>query len=48
MKRKKLKQLIVRMMLYTICWRNVDKLNDLWVYDSYNIELKERNKNEFN
>ncbi len=41
---KKLKKVIANAMLYTICWRNVDKLNDLWVYDRNNIKLGRRGR----
>ena len=36
---KKLKKIILRMLLYTICWRNVDKLYNLRHYDSNNVKL---------
>lgn len=43
---KKLKKIILRMLLYTICWRNVDKLYDIWAYDSYYIKLGKEKKME--
>jgi len=36
---KKLKKIILRTLLYTICWRNVDKLYSLRHYDSYYVKL---------
>lgn len=36
-KKKNLKKLIARIMLYTICYRNVDKLDDFWIYAKYNL-----------
>lgn len=43
--KKKLKKIIANVMLYTICWRNVDKHDDVWIYASYNVELgKEKRK----
>lgn len=35
--KKKLKKIIANVMLYTICYRNVDKLNDIWVYAKYDL-----------
>lgn len=35
--KKKLKKIIANVMLYTICWRNVDKLNDIWIYAKYDL-----------
>lgn len=40
MKRKKLKKIIAKAMLYTICCRNVDRLNNVWIYDSDNVKLR--------
>lgn len=37
---KKLKRKLLTAMLYTICWRNVDKHVSLRHYDSNNIELR--------
>lgn len=34
---KKLKRLISKAILYTICWRNVDKLNGIWIYAKYDL-----------
>jgi len=36
-RKKKLKKIIVNTILYTICWRNVDKLNDIWIYAKYDL-----------
>ncbi len=36
---KKIKKIILQTLLYTICWRNVDKLYNLRHYDSYYIKL---------
>ena len=41
---KKIKKKLLQIMLYTICYRNVDKLNNVWVYDSNYIELKKRRR----
>lgn len=37
MKKKKLKKIILNAILYTFCWRNVDKLDDLWIYAKYDL-----------
>lgn len=37
---KKLKKIITKVMLCTICSRNVDRLYNVWFYDSYNIKLR--------
>ena len=42
MKRKKLRKLIAKAILYTFCWRNVDKYASLWGYDGYYFELRRR------
>ena len=34
---KKIKKKLLTVMLYTICWRNVDKLYNIWVYTKYNL-----------
>lgn len=39
-KRKRLRKLIAKAILYTFCWRNVDKYASLWVYDGNYFELK--------
>lgn len=41
---KKLKKIILRTLLYTICWRNVDKHNDIWAYDGNYTKLRKRGK----
>lgn len=43
---KKFKKIILRTLLYAICWRNVDKLNDIWAYDGNNVELRKEKKME--
>jgi len=35
--RKKLKKLVGNAMLYTICYRNVDRLNGIWIFTKYNL-----------
>lgn len=40
--KKKLKKVITNIMLYTICYRNVDKLNDVWIYAKYNLLGRKR------
>ena len=35
--KKKLKRIITNVMLYTICYRNVDKHDDIWVYAKYDL-----------
>ena len=42
MKRKKLRKLIAKAILYTFCWRNVDKYASLWAYDGNYFELRRR------
>jgi len=40
---RKIKKKILTAMLYTICWRNVDKLNSIWIYAEYNLlKIKRR------
>ncbi len=41
---KKIKKKLLQIMLYTVCWRNVDRLNNIWIYDSYYIELKKERR----
>ena len=43
--KKKLKKTITNIVLYTVCYRNVDKHDDIWIYDSYYIELERSNEN---
>ena len=37
---KKLKKTLLQALLYTICWRNVDKHVSVQHYDSYYVKLK--------
>ena len=46
MKKTKLKKLLANAMLYTVCWRNVDRLCDIWRYERYNTKLKKRKEDE--
>lgn len=34
---KKLKRIVSKVMLYTICWRNVDRFYDFWIYAKYDL-----------
>ena len=34
---KKIKKKLLQIIVYVICWRNVDKLNNVWVYAKYNL-----------
>lgn len=34
---KKFQKRLLQIMLYTICWRNVDKLDDFWIYAKYDL-----------
>lgn len=34
---KKIKKKLLTAMLYTICYRNVDKLNGIWIFTKYNL-----------
>lgn len=34
---KKIKKIILQMLLYTICYRNVDKFNSVWIFTKYNL-----------
>lgn len=46
MKRKRLKKIIANAIVYTINARNVDELNGIWLYDSYNVELGKGRNND--
>lgn len=35
--KKKLKKIITNIVLCTICWRNVDKHDDIWIYAKYDL-----------
>ena len=43
---KKIKKKLLTAMLYTICYRNVDKLNGIWVYESNYIKLEKKEMKE--
>ena len=34
---KKIKKIILQMLLYTICYRNVDKFNSVWIFTKYDL-----------
>lgn len=34
---KKIKKKLLTLMLYTICYRNVDKPYDFWIYAEYDL-----------
>lgn len=47
-RKKKIKKIIAKVMLYTICWRNVDRHVLVWIYDSYNVKLGGKNDDIYN